>query len=744
MNSPLTGSQTSSPLQLAQKSTDITLDFGQIFGILKRGWWIIAGAGFIGTLIAVIMVLQVTPSYTSSAKLLLGQKSRIDDAMGAMFPDLRLDDAAVSGEIAILTSARMLSEVSRTLDLDSHPEFNPALSPPEEGPGYVEQATDWAVDLVKLALGMSNGDAPASGPAEGDEVSPVRNAAMTGKTLLGAEADYVDQLAGKLRVSQEGRSNLLVIRFISTDRMLAAAVPNTLVDLYLEDQIDRRFSVLSRVTSGLENRLETMRERLETAELAVIEFRNQNLADGFGSRSQLDQQLDDLSSRLSAVRAENTELASDLQGIDRMIAEQGALATAGLFSSPIIDNLLEEIGRLRERASRLSVQFGEDVPQLRGVNSEIDRLETSLTNEIMRLRDNRARMVELSARRTASLQAELRALEQRAILQAEREVRLAQLEREQTAARVIYETFLDRFTEVREVIDFQEGDAQVIDYADPPPAPFAPNKKLSAALGCLAGGFLGIGLVFVRHLSRNDLTTTGELERLIPAFTIVPMPSVWRLFRRTNPIALALRSRPSPLGEAVRTLRSIVLLSEPAVVSVVSPLAGAGKTTTAINLARSIARAGRSCVLVDADLRRGDVAQFLDLRTDRDFHDLLVARHDYLDATLQKDADTPLSVITARADVADPGAALLSKKLGLVIANLKERFEVVVVDTAPLLSGTDALPLIQNSDAVVMVVPRGSDIDDVRVATGKIGRFDVTSRISVFNFVNSKEVGTYY
>lgn len=123
------------------------------------------------------------------------------------------------------------------------------------------------------------------------------------------------------------------------------------------------------------------------------------------------------------------------------------------------------------------MQFGEDVPQLRGVNSEIDRLETSLTNEIMRLRDNRARMVELSARRTASLQAELRALEQRAILQAEREVRLAQLEREQTAARVIYETFLDRFTEVREVIDFQEGDAQVIDYADPPPAPFAPTRS---------------------------------------------------------------------------------------------------------------------------------------------------------------------------------------------------------------------------------------------------------------------------
>ena len=125
MNS-IIGPRGTEPLRLTQKNTDIVLDFGQIFGILKRGWWIIAGAGFVGTLIAVILVLQVPPSYTSSAKLLLGQKSRVDDAMGAMFPDLRLDDAAVSGEIAILTSARMLSRVTEALELENHPDFNPA------------------------------------------------------------------------------------------------------------------------------------------------------------------------------------------------------------------------------------------------------------------------------------------------------------------------------------------------------------------------------------------------------------------------------------------------------------------------------------------------------------------------------------------------------------------------------------------------------------------------------------------
>ncbi|MEI4234891.1 GumC family protein [Roseovarius sp. D22-M7] len=742
MNTFTTSSYASTQPEEAQKSRDLVVDFGQILGIMKRGWWVIAGGGFIGTLIAVVLVLQVTPSYMSSARLLLGQKSQVDDAMGAMFPDIRLDSAAISGEIAILTSTRLLAQVSQNLDLDSHPEFNPALVPQEDGPGPVEQATDWAVGMVKLALGMSP-EAPSTEAPRNGQASPVRNAAMTGKKLLGTQADYAGVLASNLKVSQEGRSNLLVVRYVSTDRLLAAAVPNTLVDLYLDDKIDRRFSVLSRVTSELETRLEAMRERLETAERAVIEFRSQNLAEGFGSRSQLEQQLNDLSTRLSAAKAENAELTSDLQGIDGIIEDHGALAAAGLFSSPVLDGLLEELAGLRERAVRLTSQFGEDIPQLREVYSEIDRLETSLTNEVMRLRDNRARMAELSSRRVASLQEELRALEQRSILQAEREVRLSQLEREQDAARAVYETFLDRFTETREV-EAQEGDAQVIEYANPPPAPFAPDKKLSAALGGLAGGFLGLALVFVHHLARNRIKTTAELERLLPDFTVVPMPSVWRLFRRAAPLGAALRSGQSPLGEAVRTLRNMVLLSEPTIVSVVSPLAEAGKTTTAINLARSFCRAGRSCVLVDADLRRGDVADLLSLGKSSDLHDLLVSWPQPLDVALHKDPESELRVITAKGGVADPGAVLLSKTLGPLISELKARFEVIVFDTAPLLNGPDALPLIQQSDAVIMVVPRMSHMDDVRVTVGKLGRFDVASRISVFNFASSKEIGTYY
>lgn len=743
------------PVRAPEPSTDTVLDFAQIFGILKRGWWIIMGGGFMGTLIAVVLVLQITPSYTSSAKLLLGQKGRIDDAMGAMFPDLQLDAAAVSGEIAILTSSRLLSQVSETLELHSHPEFNPALTPEEEGPGLAERATDIAIGVIKRAMGQT--PAPtAPAPTEPQEPSTIQQAALTGKTVLGAQADYVGTLAAKLKVSQQGRSNLLSIRFVSTDRLLAAAVPNTLVDLYLRDQIDRRFGVLSHVTSELEVRLETMRARLETSERAVIEYRNQNLADGFGNRAQLDQQLGDLLARLSAIRAENAELASDLEGIDTMIATQGTPATAGLFASPLIDSLREDLAQLQERATRLGALGGGNNQQMARLNAEITRVETSLTNEVRRLRDDRARTLALGERRAAALQTEVRSMEQRVLRQAEREVQLAQLKREQNAARVVYETFLDRFSETREVVDYQEGDAQIIGYADPPKAPFAPNKKLSAVLGGVAGGFLGVALVFILHLTRNTVSTVTELERVLPGYPVVAMPRVWTWFRRADPLRMALRSFPSPLSEAVRTLRSTVLLADPAnapfVVSVVSPQSGAGKTTTAINLARSIARAGRSCVLVDADLRRSGVARQLALKpsdqsgdpTPIQLHNFLTVPGQPLEAALQKDRASELHVITAERNIPDPGSALLSKELTLLIATLKRQFDVVIFDTAPLLNSSDAMPLIQGSDAVILVVSRGSPVEDIRMTADKVDKFAKQNCCAVLNYVPEKDVATYY
>ncbi|MEM7641574.1 MAG: polysaccharide biosynthesis tyrosine autokinase [Pseudomonadota bacterium] len=734
------------PVEVEGASQDLVLDFGRIFSIIRRGWWLIGGLGFTGALIAAILVLQVTPIYQSRAEMLLGQKSRIDDTMGALFEDLRLDEAAISGEIAIITSGRILSEVTQKLNLDSHPEFNEDLRPPEPEPNIITRAADGAVDMLKLALGMEIGD-EAEPPGLGSNPTPIQSAAMTGRTALGDQTDYVNQLRQGLAVRQVGRSNVLSIRYTSTDRLLAAAVPNALIDIYLEDQVDRQFELVGRVTSGLETRLGEMRARLEASERATIAFRTQSLSDGFVSREQLDRQLGDLAARLSEATVSHSELKAELDGLNRLIADQGAVATAGLFASPIIDGLRQELADLRRRADRLLVQFGPDIPQLADALEEIARVESTLTEEVLRLRDDKAKLVELSDAGRLALASQMAALEGRAIEQAQREVTLTQLQREQDAARMVYRSFLDRFNETRESGDLQESDAQVIDYAVPPPAPVAPNKKLTVALGGVAGGFLGLALAFLHAFTDSRLRSLDRLQPLMRGADLVLMPRIPRGLRRQDPLAVAMNRPKSPLAESLRTLRSQLLLSTGqnvgSVVSFVSTRPGAGKTTTSINMGRLLAKMGLSCVIIDADQRRGNVAKTLRLPTSPDLVDVM-SGNATLSGALQKDRATNLFVLTTRIDEADPSGALLSRRLSEIVEGLKRRFDVVIIDTAPLLPVADALPAARLSDQVVMMLPYGSSEDDIRTGCRTLERAGAPPTCGVMSFAPPSMISSYY
>ncbi|MEM8848698.1 MAG: polysaccharide biosynthesis tyrosine autokinase [Pseudomonadota bacterium] len=735
------------PVEIEGGSQDIVLDFGRIFSIIRRGWWLIGGLGFLGALIAAILVLQVTPIYQSGAQMLLGQKSRIDDTMGALFEDLRLDEAAISGEIAIITSGRILSAVTQELDLDGHPEFNADLRPPEPEPNIIVRAADGAVDILKVALGMEISEEAGGPPDFGSNPTPIQSAAMTGRTALGDQTDYVKQLRRDLRVSQVGRSNVLSIRYTSTDRLLAAAVPNVLIDIYLEDQVDRQFELVGRVTSGLETRLNEMRDRLEASERATIDFRTESLSEGFGSRQQLDQRLGDLAARLSEATVRHSELKAELDGLNRLIADQGAVATAGLFASPIIDGLRQELADLRRRADRLRVQFGPDIPQLSEAREEIGRVENTLTQEVLRLRDDKAKTVELSDAGRLALANQMIALEERAIEQAQREVTLTQLQREQDAARMVYRSFLDRFNETRESGDLQESDAQVIDYAVPPPEPIAPNKKLTVALGGVAGGFLGLALAFLHAFTDSRLRTLDRLQPLMRGADLVLMPRIPRGLRRQDPLAVAMNKPKSPLAESLRTLRSQLLLSTGqtvgTVVSFVSTRPGAGKTTTSINMGRLLAKMGLSCVIIDADQRRGNVAKTLRLPTSPDLVDVMNGNAT-LSGALQQDRATDLFVLTTRIDDSDPSGALLSRRLSEVIDDLKRRFDVIIIDTAPLLPVADALPAARLSDQVVMMLPYGTSEDDVRTGRRTLDRAGAPPTCAVMSFAPPNMIFSYY
>lgn len=727
---------------------DTVIDFGRVLGILRRGWWIMAAAAFLGALVSAIFVLQIEPTFYGRAQLLMGQSDRSDSALSALIQDLNIDDDAIAGEIAIIKSGELLAKVAERLDLASRPEFNEALRPPQPPPSLPVRLADGAVDILKSLLGIAPPDnSEGTGPASTD---PISTAAKIGKDKLGAQADYVGKLSANLNVRQVGTTNLVDVQFVSTDRLLAAAVPNVLVDVYLDNQLDRKFNALQRVTTGLQTRLGDMRERLEASERAVIDYRTSILAEGFGGSELLAQQIGDLSRRLSQAAAEHAELSSDLAGIDALIEEKGLLAATGLFQSELLDGLRSEVVDLRQRRDRLLQRFGADTAQTIGTTEEIKRLETIISEETSRLREERAQRANLAAARVEALRAELRKLESRAIDQSQKQIRLTQLERQYESEQTVYTTFLDKFTATSETLSLQEGDAQIISYAEPPPSPIAPNKKLTVVLGTIGGLFTGMGLIFLQTLTANAIRNTSQLRSLTGG-TVLAQPKALRfLVGRANPLVTAERHPLGPLSESVRSLRSHLMLSLPkdkgAIISVVSSQTNGGKTTTSVLLARSIAQMGISCVLVEADLRRPSIAKLLKLGKEPDVVDVLTGKVP-LEMALQTDDVSAARVLTARSGLADPAGVLLSEAMNDLLSDLRTKFRVVIVDSAPLAPVSDAAPMIRLSDQIVFMVPFGMKRQEVENGLEAISKYDPPQMLTVLSMTprsTQKKYGYYY
>lgn len=735
-----------SPAGLAGRFSEVDLDFGHIFSLIRKGWWIVALGAILGGLLAAVMVLRVPPTFQATSQILLGEQSGANSTLDELFPGIGgFDDAKIAGEIAIITSGRVLAQVSERLDLENNPVFNVALRPPEPEPPLPVQWLDQSIEWFKGVLGGGEEEV-VEVEADPGNPNPIVDAAVIGRNQLGDEVDYVEELAKGLVVDQVGSTNLVDIEFYSTDRLVSAAVANTLADVYLDEQLTRKFEDSRRLTDGLNQRLEIMRDRLESAERAVIDYRNSMLSDGLGTSESMEQQLRELSVRLSTVSAEYAEVQSELEAIDALIASDGVMAAAGQFDSPLLTELRAQIAELRQRRELWAERFGEQTPQVRDTDEEIAAREASLTTEVDRLRNDLANRAEVAAGREAALEQRLREQEQMALDLSERQVTMTQLERDLAGSQLIYETFLNRFIQTSEVVNLQQADAQIVAYADPPANPVAPRKKLAAALGMVAGASLGLAVVFLRAYSDTSIKTISQLRRALGGAHVMALPRQSRLIGRSDPLKFVQRWPHSPLSEAIGTLRANVLLSAPEhgqVVAVMSCRPLAGKTTTSLLLARSAARMGKSCIVVDTDLRRGGVARVVGHAERPDLIDVLDGTTP-LEEALRQDEASGFYILNARTGLKDPAGALLSKEMTWLVKKLRSSYDLVVLDTAPLLPVSDAIPMAQLADNLVFLVRQGATTtDEIDSSLRLLGKAANKVTVGVLSMSSTKGIEKY-
>ena len=264
--------------------------------------------------------------------------------------------------------------------------------------------------------------------------------------------------------------------------------------------------------------------------------------------------------------------------------------------------------------------------------------------------------------------------------------------------------------------------------ASVPTAPATPNKKLNLALGLLIGLALGVGLAILREVLDTKVRSEADVQKVTDASVIARIgydddASLHPLIVHSSPH--------SQRSEAFRRLRTnlqfLDIADRPKTIVVTSSLSGEGKSTTAINLAIMLADAGSKVALVDADLRLPSVAEYMGLEGEVGLTTVLIGQVDLQEA-IQPWGDHNLHVLTSGEVPPNPSELLGSRSMANLLEQLTSQFDIVLIDTPPLIPVTDAA-ILAKITSCALVVAAADRLHRQRLAYGLGSLEDVGARV---------------
>ncbi len=292
------------------------------------------------------------------------------------------------------------------------------------------------------------------------------------------------------------------------------------------------------------------------------------------------------------------------------------------------------------------------------------------------------------------------------------QVEMRELDREAEANRLLLETFLNRFKETSSQDGMQQADARIISSADVPTLPSFPKKKLIMLLVIFAAGGVGVGLAFLLEALDNGYRNFDQLRHDLGLRGLGMIPLVGRTTLKDRGPEDYLLSKPtSSFSEAHRNIHASLMFSSgtgtgtiPRVLAVTSSVPGEGKSTASICLAHTLGRSGLKILVVEADMRRPVLRKCMNI--DRSYaciNDVLAGKAADAGVKIYKDETSGVHTLWADKED-DPQRLFNSPEFELFVKEARSEYEVVLIDTPPVLAVSDVMVVSRFVDATMFVV----------------------------------------
>ena len=686
---------------------DEALTLRRLYSVLRRRIALIAGVAFLVTALAALFVYQITPLYRADVDMVVdGGRQKVVNAESVV-QSVQADYWTNETEAAVIASREMARKAVERLNLVNNPMFNPELRRPETGLfGTVfgpvrEFVSATVIAPVREAIfgTQVSEDAPAPAPMTADEKREALINQLAGGFL------------GGLNVVPHERSRVLTVTYTSTDPAFAALAANTVSELYILDQLAAKGDATSRASKWLSERVNEMRRRVIDSEQRLEEFRRTAGIVEVGGATLFQQQLVGMNDELIQARNKRAEAEARYEQVQTMMKSGGdAQSVAAVLDSRLIQGLRESEAALERKIADLSQQYLPTHPKLKQAQQELAAARAKIESEVAKISVNQDSELKIARTREANVAKEARRLEQLLEQQKEAEVTLRSLESEVRANKQLYETLLSRFKETSVARDdlLQQADARIISRAAVPGSPFYPKRGLMIAAAFVVSLVIGIAIALVAEYLDSGFHSLNQIEAMTGQATIGLVPSlgdVLKLGKRPHEVAL---DRPnSAYGEAIRTLRTALLLSRvdnpPKTVLVTSSIPGEGKTSIALSLAATAARSAQKAIIIDCDLRHSTLHNYLDHPNQLGLGDYLAGLAT-LEDVIEIDPRSGVHFITGGNRAPNPTDLLGSAEMKKLIRQLSQIYDLVVLDTPPLLAVSDALVLVRQVDRSLFVV----------------------------------------